>query len=133
MKKLILALTIMFCTVGASASTVFSCSRFYDKAKPNVDDKVIKKVFKVIKDESNAYVCAETPEAYIAVAKDPYKGLAAMVVVENSITWGLTYMNDKVLYFSEDNYGFVRNTIPDVHAYFETRKSLIDFIKGGQQ
>ena len=132
MKKLILALAIMFCTVGAFASTVFSCSKFYEKAKPNVNDKIIKKVFNIIKKESYAYVCAETSDGYIAIAKDPYHGIGAMVIVETTTTWGLTYMNDEVLFFQEDNYGFVTETMPKPHDYFELRTKLIDIIKGGQ-
>ena len=129
MKKLILALTIMFCTVGAFADSVISCNDFYRNAKPNVDNSYIGDVFYIIKHEPNSYVCGRTPKHYIAVSKSPYDGFGAMVFVSDTSTVVLNFVDDKASLFTVDNYGFVRFVHIEGKEYFHMRKLMINAIK----
>ena len=129
MKKLVLALAIMFCTVGAFADSVISCNDFYKNAKPNVDNEYIEDVFYIIKHDPDSYVCGRTPTHYISVSKSPYDGFGAMVLVSDTSTAVLNYVNDKASLITVDNYGFVRMVHIENKEYFHIRNVMISALK----
>lgn len=143
MKKLVLVLAIVLCTVGvirlvqlvraermdAVLNHVISSDEFYEKALPNVDDTTIVNVFKAIKNNPDAYICVRTPDGYIALAKDPYS-VYGVVVGDVSVTdsescgmkkgmGGVFKVNGVNFWFAVHNDGSIEKQRISIHDFLD--------------
>ena len=141
MKKLVLALAIVFGTVGVIRfvqlvraeriddvlNHVISCDEFYEIALPNVDDTTIVNVFKAIKNNPDAYVCVQLPYGYMALPKDPFKvdgGEFVSVVNKESVGMekgmdGMFKRNGVHFWFAIHSDGSVEKKSASLHDYYD--------------
>lgn len=136
MKKIILVLAIVLCTVGvirlvqlvraermdAVLNHVISCDEFYENTSPIIDDTTIINVFKAIKNEPDAYVCVQLPYGYMAWAKEYYKGIGASVTIVTEKTKridGMVFMGGNPFWFNIFTNGSINKEHISRRDYFD--------------
>lgn len=141
MKKLVLAIAIVLCTVGvirlvqlvraermdAVLNHVISCDEFYEKTSPFIDDTTIINVFKAIKNEPDAYVCVQLPYGYMAWAKEYYKGIGASVTIVTENKGGMTKGIDGMVFMGGNPFLFGISTNGSIKKEHISRSDYFDF------